>query len=87
MHVAMIVDVVAPLVKELQKGADERDDEGELDATRALSRIVRHRQHVDAVVAGGAIAALTRIHQSGSQRAKDEAFFFSRFQDLDFIRL
>ena len=69
----MIADVVAPLVKELQKGADETDEEDELDATRALSRILRHRQHVDAVVAGGGVAALTRVRQSGSQSAKNEA--------------
>ena len=73
LDVAVIPDVVTPLVKELQKGADETDEQDELAATRALSRILRHRQHADAVVVGGGVAALTRVRQSGSQSARNEA--------------
>ena len=73
LDVAVVADVVAPLVQELQKDADEKNDEDEMDATRALSRILRHRQHIDTVVSGGAVAALTRVRQSGSQRATNEA--------------
>ena len=39
----------------------------------ALPITLLHGLHVDAVVSGGAVAALTRVKQFGSQRAKDEA--------------
>ena len=62
--------VVAALVSELQGYAEEQD---EFDATRALSRILRHGQHVGTVVAGGTVAALTRVRLcTESQRVKSE---------------
>ena len=71
LDVTVLADVVAPLVQELQSG--DADEEDEFDATRALSRILRHKKHVGAVVASGAVAALTRVQQNGSQRVKSEA--------------
>ena len=71
LDVAVVADVVATLVQELQSG--DADEEDEFDATRALSRILRYKKHVGAGVAGGAVAALTRVQQNGSQRGKSEA--------------
>ena len=61
LDVAAVADVVALLVQRLQK---KRADE--FDATRALSKILRHEQHGDTVVGGGGIAPLTRVQQNGS---------------------
>ena len=61
------------LVQELNE--DPLDELDEFDVTRALSKILRHRQHVGAVVAGDAVAALTRAQQTGSERVKIEATF------------
>jgi hypothetical protein len=68
LDVAAVADVVALLVQRLQK---KRADE--FDATRALSKILRHEQHVDIVLEGGAVAALTRAQQNSSQRVMNEA--------------
>ena len=68
---SVVTDAAAVLVQELQRvGADE---ELKFDAVRALTRILRHKQHVDAVVAVGAVAALAQVHQNGSQDIKCEA--------------
>jgi len=73
LDVAVIASIVTPLVRELKKVADEKYEEDEFDATRALSKILRHEQHVDIVLEGGAVAALTRAQQNSSQRVMNEA--------------
>ena len=85
LDVAVVVDAAAALVRlvrELQRvEGDEklklpRGDGGEglkFDAVRALTRILHHKQHVDAVVAVGVVAALARVHKNGSQDIKCEA--------------
>ena len=66
-----VAHVVAALVQELNVDPEELD---EFDIVRGLSRISQHEQHVDAVVAGGTVAILTRVIQcTGSQRVKNEA--------------
>ena len=71
LDVAVVSDVVATLVSQLQ--TSRMTEIAEFDNTRALSRIVRHKQHVDPVVAGGAMIVLIRVQQNGSQRVKNEA--------------
>ena len=83
LDVAVVVDAAAALVRELQRV--EGDEELKLprgeglksDAVRicmrALTRILRHKQHVDAVVAVGVVAALARVHKNGSRDIKCEA--------------
>ena len=71
LNATVAANVVAALVQELNVDPDEED---EFDIACALSRISHHRQHMDAVVAGGTVAALTRVLQcTGSQRVKNEA--------------
>ena len=85
LDVAVVVDAAATLVqlvRELQRVEGDEElklprDEGaqrlKFDAVHALTRILRHKQHVDAVVAVGVVAALARVHKSGSQDIKCEA--------------
>ena len=60
-----MADVVDALVQELNEDPDELD---EFDIARDLSRISRHKQHVDSLVAGGTVDALTRLHQCTGSR-------------------
>ena len=64
--------VVAPLIRELQSASEEPD---QFEVIGALSRILRHKQHVAAVVAGGILAELTHVYmqQNGTQRVKLQA--------------
>ena len=67
----VVANLVATVVQEL----NDNPEELEFDVTRAPSRILHHRQHVGAVVAGDVVAALTRVQQNGSERVANEATF------------
>ena len=72
LDVSDVSAVVAPLIRELQSASEEPD---QFEVIGALSRILRHKQHVAAVVAGGILAELTHIYmqQNGTQRVKLQA--------------
>jgi len=74
LNTTVVANVVAALVQELNFDP-EQEEVDEFDVTRAFCRILRHKQHVGAVVAGGVVAALTRVQQNGSERVIDEATF------------
>ena len=72
LNAMVVANAVTTLVQELNDNPEELD---EFDVTRALSRILHHRQHVGAVLAGDVVAALTRVQQNGSERVANEATF------------
>ena len=60
LNATVVANMVAALVQESNVDPNEEDV---FNIACALPRVLRHLQHVDAVVVGGTVAALTRVLQ------------------------